>query len=314
MPRDSGQYEPNFEYEVDELVRYYKRALREIQNELRRIDLNEFQRANLNAVLSDISEILIELDETVRDWIDRNIEKASIDGIAAALVDLGIAATIADARRIVKFNRLNRELVKAVVADTYENLLAVTQNIDRRVRATVRRVTAEVLRSNFTRGISGNRANRREILANLRKELGSAIDTGIIDAAGRRWKPEVYVDMVTRTKLMEAHLEARINEGIARGAYYGRISAHGAKDACRFHEGRIVKLTADAPGDYPTMDSLRGSNQIFHPNCKHVVTILSDPALLPESVRKLAEQQARLGDAALATGKANPKETDLNLI
>jgi hypothetical protein len=313
MARDPSIYEPNFEYEVDELVRLYKQALRDIQYELNRIDLNDFQRANLNAVLSDISEILAELDETVREWIDENIEKASADGIAAALVDLGIAATMSDARRLVKFNRLNRELVRAVVADTYENLLAVTQNVDRRVRATVRRVTAEVLRSNFTRGISGRRANRREILADLRKQLGAAIDTGIIDAAGRRWKPEVYVEMVVRTKMQEAHLEARINEGISREAYYGMISSHGARDACAYHEGRIVKLTADAPGAYPTLDSLRGSNQIFHPNCRHVVTILSDPSLLPDSVRQRAKEQARIGDAALATGKPNPKDGDLNL-
>src|SRR5690606_27854204 len=104
---------------------------------------------------------------------------------------------------------------------------------------------------NLAAGINGQRTLRREILTKLRRDLGNAVDTGIIDAAGRRWKPEVYAEMLSRTKLHAVNREARINEAISRGAFYGRISTHGATDACRKYEGMIVKLVREAEGEYP---------------------------------------------------------------
>ena len=49
---------------------------------------------------------------------------------------------------------------------------------------------------------------------------------------------------------MDTYNESARNEGIDRGANYAVITSHGATDACKFHEGKIVKLVADAPGNY----------------------------------------------------------------
>ncbi|MNC62751.1 Phage minor capsid protein 2 [compost metagenome] len=137
------------------------------------------------------------------------------------------------------------------------------------------------MRANLTRGINGNRTLNADLLQRMRQTLGSAIDTGIIDAAGRRWKPEVYVEMVTRTKMNATHREATINEAVGRGAYYAVISRHGAADACRNWEGRVVKLTPDAPGEYPYVGDLP-RREIFHPNCRHVLSPIRDPKLLEQ--------------------------------
>ncbi|MDT2236643.1 hypothetical protein P7H19_10540 [Paenibacillus larvae] len=40
------------------------------------------------------------------------------------------------------------------------------------------------------------------------QELGKSLDSGIIDAAGRRWRPDTYVEMLTRTKMMNTYREA----------------------------------------------------------------------------------------------------------
>nr|WP_328285998.1 phage minor capsid protein [Brevibacillus agri] len=207
----------------------------------------------------------------------RNLPIAAADGVAAAIYALGVADTFEEARKIAKFNRMNKAMVDAVIADTQADLLAVTQNVERKVRAAVRQVTADSMRANMARGVNGRRTVSRDILDGLRMKLGDSVNTGIIDAAGRRWRPEVYVDMVTRTKTMEAHMEATINEGVAREAFYGVISRHGATDACRNWEGKVVKLVPDAPGNYPYLGDLRGGREIFHPNCKHVVTPVRKP-------------------------------------
>jgi hypothetical protein len=85
------------------------------------------------------------------------------------------------------------------------------------------------MRSNLTQGINTTDSIKRDILKNLRERLGDSIDTGIIDAAGRRWKPETYVEMVTQTKLAQTQRESAINDALGRDAYYGIISQSRSK-------------------------------------------------------------------------------------
>lgn len=267
---------PNYEKEIEELVKQYKKAVEQIKAELERLDISTLSRANSLAVLKSVSDILKDLNVESAKWVEENIPLAVRNGIGETLVALGVAETVDEALKIAKFNRVNAELVKAVISDTQADLLAVTQNVDRRVKATVRQVTAEVMRDNLSKGINGRKTMNRQTLEGLRNKLGDSVNTGIIDASGRRWKPQVYVDMVTRTKMMRATNDATINEALDRDAYYGKISSHGAKDLCRNWEGRIVKLTEEAPGDYPLIYNLP-NREIFHVNCKHTISPVRDP-------------------------------------
>ncbi|MFF2890753.1 phage minor capsid protein [Paenibacillus sp. NPDC057967] len=267
------------ERDIAELVAAYKDAVKRIRAELLSLDLTDMSRANTESALREVARILTSLNEESAAWVTQYVPESAKAGVAQAIVGLGVAETVKDAEKIAKFNRINSNMVAAAVADTQADLLAVTQNIDRRTKAVVRRVTAESIRANLTAGINGRRTISRDILTGMRRELESAIDTGIVDADGRRWKPEVYVDMVTRTKTAEASREAAVNEAIGRGAYYGVISTHGATDACSKYEGMIVKLTPDAPGDYRYIGELP-RREIFHPNCRHSVTPLREPARL----------------------------------
>ncbi|WP_276913172.1 phage minor capsid protein [Aneurinibacillus aneurinilyticus] len=272
--------EPNYEYDIQRLVTLYKRGIFDILAELNRLDLTDMQRAQILATLKNVAEILRSINEESAKWVDEVIPKVITDGIASTIVALGVVETAEEAQKIIKFNKANKALTEAVISDTQTDLLAVTQNIERRVRTTIRQVSAESLRANYAKGINGRKAISRDILTGLREQLGKSVDTGIIDAAGRRWKPEVYVDMLVRTKTTSAHMDATINEALSREAYYGRISKHGATDACRNYEGKIVKLVPDAPGPYEYIGSLRGGRLIFHPNCKHLVT----PTRIPNGI------------------------------
>lgn len=271
--------EPTYDYEVAVLVRAYRNALLAITAELSRLDLTAMSRANAKAALAEVAVILRGLNAESAEWVTKHITQAATDGVALAIVNLGAAETLEEAQKIAKFNRINREFVASAVADTQADLLAVTQNVDRRVKLAIRQATADSMRANLTRGINGNRTLNADILQRMQKTLGSAVDTGIIDAAGRRWAPEAYVKMLTRTKMAATQRESTINEAVGRGAYYGVISKHNAVDKCRQYEGMIVKLTPDAPGEYRYVGDLpRGS--IFHPNCRHIVTAIRDPKLL----------------------------------
>ncbi|WP_019241505.1 MULTISPECIES: phage minor capsid protein [Bacillus] len=267
---------PNYDYDVAQLVKLYEKAIDKIMRELERVDLDNFTRANQLATLKSIAEILEGLDSTASVWASECIEKAVKDGIISTIISLGVVKTVAEAEDIFKFNRINKEFVKAAVADTQADLLAVTQNVDKKVRATVRKVSAEVLRSNLTQGINGTQTLKRDITAELRKQLGDSLNSAIIDAAGRRWRPSKYVEVLVRTKMMEAHRESTINEGVSRGALYGVVSKHGAKDACGKWEGKVLKLTPDAPGDYTYVGDIP-RNELWHPCCKHQLTAVRKP-------------------------------------
>jgi hypothetical protein len=276
---------PTYDYEIKKLVSYYQKAIQAINDELMLLDLSAMERAQVLAIQADIASILKELDGNTSAWIAENIPIAVTDGVLRAIVGLGVVETIEEARSIVRFNRLNRELVKSAIADTQNDLLQVSQNVSRRVRTAVRQVTGEVLRSNLTRGINATASLKREIVSDLRKRLGDSLNTGIVDSVGRRWKPQVYAEMVVKTKMASAQREAAINEGVSEGAYYGVISSHGAKDMCRVWEGRVIKLVPEAPGDYPYIGNLP-RRDIFHPNCRHVVTPIRNLDYLPEDLRE----------------------------
>lgn len=269
--------QPKYDYDVAKLVRAYQIAVDDIMSELLRTDINGLSKDLAAKQLAEISGQLSALNDESAEWVKKYIPKAARNGAATAILALGTVKTMEEALKLTRFGSLNERMVKSIIADTQQDLLAVTQNIDRRVRNAVRSASATVLQRNMAAGINGHQTNKREILADLQKNLGSALQTGIIDASGRRWKPETYVDMLVRTKMMQAHNEATRNEALERGVMYATISRHGAKDACRNYEGKVVKLDSSAPGSFPTLDSLRGSKQIFHPNCKHVIVPIRNP-------------------------------------
>lgn len=303
---------PNYDYRTDKLKRAYQSAILAILRELERMDVANLTQANARAHLADIAKILAGLDKESAQWVSDNIPLAARDGVAKTLVELGVVASLDEARGVVKFNRANKALIDAAIADTQSDLLAVTQNVDRKVKSAVRRVTSEVMRSNYAGGTVGRKTITKEILEGLRKELGKSVETGIIDKIGRRWDPSVYANMLVRTKMQQTHIEATRNEAVQRGALYGIISSHGATDSCRFHEGRIIKLDPSAPGDYPTYEQLQATGQVFHVNCRHVVTALKRIDRLPSDVLDKADKQDEAGRKAIATGKRNPTNDELN--
>jgi len=264
------------ERDIETLVKAYKDAVKRIRAELLSLDLTDMSRAITEAALREVAGILRELNEESALWVAEHVPEVGRQAVAETIVMLGAAESLREAREIMTFSRMNQTLVNAVIEDTQADLFAVTQNITKRVRTVVRTVAGESMRANVVAGINGRKTISREILTKMRTELGKAVDTGIIDVAGNRWEPQVYVDMLVRTKIAATAREVRINEAVSRGVMYGRISKHGATDACRDYEGMIVKLVPEAPGDYPYIGDLP-RNKIFHPNCRHQILPVRNP-------------------------------------
>jgi hypothetical protein len=104
--------EPNYDYEISTLVNYYKDALKKIGAELNRIDLTNFDRAQLLVVQKEIKDALDELNSRTNDWAAATIPQAAEDGIIRSIIALGVANTVSEAQKIITFNRLNRDFYK----------------------------------------------------------------------------------------------------------------------------------------------------------------------------------------------------------
>jgi hypothetical protein len=279
---------------VDELVRFYRDAMERLTLRLQAAVSAEkaLTAAKAKALLREIDGILRKLDTDAAAWIDANIPQMYAHGQATSLVTLGEAATIGAGLEVV-FNvgLVNEERVRYIVQDAHDDLLAATQNVSRQIKAQVRDIVAQQ-----TRAAALSTENERSVMKRVTANLHEA-NIAIIDKAGRRWKLEDYARVVVRTKLGEAHREGAIEKGVAEGFDLARISAHGAKDACRNFEGALVSMTGKTRG-YRTVAELRASGLVFHPFCGHSIHPCN-PRLLPDSVRQQAEEKAAQVDEAL---------------
>lgn len=263
---------PTYEYNVAVLRGYYEEALNDISNELLRLDISNFERSQAKSTELEIKRIISELDGKAIEWVAINIPVAALDGVALSLVSLGFAQTMQEARATARFSRLNKDFIKTAIADTQEDLLQVTKHMEPNLIGSIRSATAETVRSNLTRGINGTQTLKRDLL----DRLDAATKSGIIYADGTVQKPEVYAEMVVRTKMAETQRKTAVNDAIDRDVYYGVISRHNAIDDCAKWEGKVVRLVAKAPGKYPLIDELP-KREIFHPNCRHTITPIRKP-------------------------------------
>jgi hypothetical protein len=291
MARNALIPRPEYEADVAKLTRLYEQAFQNLRRELMNTPVDSMSKTQLDAAVRDMASITKRLNIDTASWAKNYIPKAARDGVATARASIGLAPSFATARGSTSFSGLNKRMTEAVMGDLQNDLLQVTQNVDRRVRQAVRSATAEVMRTNMAQGKNGLRTNKAALMNDLRNRLGNTLDTGIIDAAGRRWNPNTYVDMVVRTKMMEANTQGTINEALERGVLYGRVSVHHASDACSKWEGKILKLVPDAPGDFPTVDEARASREIFHPRCGHLVLPERNPPELDELTPEPAVEQ-----------------------
>ena len=286
MPKFREAPRPDYEYDIRKLTREYERALKSVQAELNTLFLSDFERAQIVAVEANIKQTLADLRKYGDRWARVTLTKSATEGVASTIYSLGLVETYEEAVKIARFNAINKPFVEAIIADTQADLLAVTQNVERKTRAAIRQATGDVLRAKTAAGINGTQSLQQALTKEIRGKLGSAADTAIVDAAGRKWKLKNYTEMLARTKSLEAHKEATRNEAIGEGVRYAVISRHGATDACSRWEGRVIALTYDAPGNYPVLDELP-RNEIFHCNCKHVISPVRRPDRLPTDLRDL---------------------------
>lgn len=262
---------PDYRQDAEELRKHYEKALKDIQKEIANV-IGDTKKAHLLSAEANIKGILSDILKYGNEWASHSIEKSAKEGVARTLVEIGYVSTFDEAINIVKFSQTNRQLTDKAISDVQSDLLAMTNNMQRQSILAVRKATSKAVAAKLSSGINAT----RDISKAIQRELNKITDLAIIDSANRRWTVSAYSDVLARTKLMEAHKSAAIQAAVEEERFYGRISRHQAKDACRLWEGKVVKFKEDAPGDYPFIGNLP-RKEIFHPNCRHLVSAIRTP-------------------------------------
>lgn len=269
--KESDIRKPEYKYEVDALLAFFNESKIQIGELLASLQTeNNVRRATLIAYEKQIDAIIAQLNEKGVQWAEDAMTMAAQDGVADALLSLDLASTRNEALALAAFSATHEKMLFALIADTQDDILAVTQNMSNQSKKLVRGIFTEQLRA--------QRSNRSNSYAELKTRLNHAlerqkqqgVDIAVFDSRGRKWKQKDYLDMLVQTKMMHAHKEATIQRALEEGTQFGKITTHGAKDACSRWEGKIVKLDPDAPGDYPYYGDLP-NREVFHPRCRHRV-------------------------------------------
>ncbi|WP_033829101.1 phage minor capsid protein [Bacillus andreraoultii] len=301
---------PRYDRDVNEIVRIYKNAILEVILILENLSTygkeKDISRSQMTAVLAQLSVLLSQVDSEAKTWVEERIREAFIQGQAETLVAIQEAETIEDAIKLASMSALVYQALDVLIEDTFEDLLYANQKMKRETIKMVRTIVAEQMKEKAAMGQGRNTTRRAIVKALTKKEIRERFNVegnvAIVDKAGRRWKLETYAEMVTRTKMLQAHVEGTRIEALERGVDLAIISSHNADDACRKFEGQIISMNGLTEG-FMTYDELRRSNLIFHPNCRHKITPIRDINLLPEAVRRKFERGRKEAERALKSAK-----------
>ena len=136
-------------------------------------------------------------------------------------------------------------------------------------------------------------ASMREMSKELKSRIvGPRPDWKFVDKSGRRWKPDNYFTMVTRTTVAtvnrEAYLDAGTDAGVELYEVAGGPPTIAPPDPCWDWFGKILSVTGGQ--GYPTIGEAE-SDGLFHPNCIHYLA-----AVLPEEVEDAKRREQIVDD------------------
>jgi hypothetical protein len=286
---------PTYTREVDKLEKTYRKALTKIVKQLEKVDPQDLLHQSIyESQIQQLAFLIRELNGEAQKWIEETLTDAFQYSQASAMVTMGLAGSLVEAKGKHTFSLMSQQRLEAIISDTFTDVLKAHSIMEESMKQLVRDVQAEVLRTNVAmqRGTVTSAKDMRSALLKegFSKSLVEESWKGITDAGGKRWDLTTYTKMVARTKLQQTQLEGATQMALENESDLAVISSHGAKDACRSYEGVIVSLTGRTWG-YMTLAEARGSGLIFHPNCQHSVHPIGDIEALPKKVKDKADRQ-----------------------
>ena len=117
---------------------------------------------------------------------------------------------------------------------------------------------------------------QKEVSATLLDRLlASDSQFKFVDAKNRVWNTNAYVEMLSRTTLLNAGRETYLDTCAEKGKDVVRITVSGnACPKCAEWENRLVSISGKTKGLPTLQNAIDGG--LFHPNCTHSTVAVGD--------------------------------------
>ena len=258
-------------------------------------------------VLAEVRVIIADLSNKVVEMATEKVTEAYKEGVKYSRESLTGDKQPDDIDEI-ELNKDHVSRLDKMITQTQEDLLKATGNTEENIKRLVRQVVSREISGTGLSGQAGKVSNMsKRIEEQLRKQfIENGIknaDIAIIDKAKRKWKLKTYSEMVARTKMNMAYIEAVREEALQDGSDLAIISTKpDTKDACLNYEGMVISLNGKSEG-YLTYDQIRSTKLCFHPNCGHFVRPAGGIDWVPRKQLEKHEKQMKKYNQAKDTLK-----------
>lgn len=269
--------------------------LADLEEDITTSTYTSIERTVINSMAGGFYSIVIRMgDKDLNKVIDNGkIGKSPYEEVLfeMAVAKAGGKLTADTAKEVIARSGIHSPQALRIFNDTYLDLLMATNNTSNQIKRIIREVSSEVLQ------LQGLLAKNNKELSKLLierlseesifKRLTEEGLLGIIDAGGKRWQLDTYSKMVVNTKITDAHLQATKQVGQEIGVDLAIISYNASTvDECLSWEGVVVSVNGLTPG-YPSLDAAIATNEVFHPNCRHHISLVN-------SFSDLTDEQQRV--------------------
>ena len=250
----------------------------------------------LNALNSQISDgtkqkVLVELrthvsatDIEVRNWLVKGISTSYVLGANLAVKELKSISfkTVAGMPPLTSISvellqsalylKPHLQAVNALLSSAYLDFGNTMTGYVRGAENILNDALKRQIRSTIAEGrLEGSSV--ADIKKIVKSTIGDRGFTVLLDRGGREWSLGNYSEMITRTHLIKANVEATINRASDFDVDIVEISSHGADDAlCVDEEGKIYSIS----GKSENYEPLDGHEPPYHPACRHTCFLRPD--------------------------------------
>jgi len=264
----------DFDKGLDDLIKIYENAQQKIIEEIKRKNLQKGSEKDL--LLRQVKTILTDLYNPTEAFLKTNIEKEKKDGIKES--DL-----ILDKVDSANFSILNPETTKLIVSyfdenekQSYSQVKEALSNAYKSLNTVLNQSTKEaklqVLKDIASGQIQGKGAKAIERI------LIQKIEEGKIKGYNN-YELKSVIKTTVQSTLINSRAGAIVQRAIDRGQDLLQVSTHkNPSPMCASHQGQIVSISGTNP-NYNKLSSIlfngtyRAGSGIFHPNCRHSLTI-----------------------------------------
>jgi hypothetical protein len=261
----------------EQLVEIYRDAQKALKAQLQDAALTDFQSFRIREQLAQINAIVEGLNADVKDALP-----GVIDAYYEYGADLGTAALRAQGVKVAALNmgnRIHTAAVQAVAEQMVQDLAGTNAAIEATSKRILRQtqqnlITEHQLNKTIATGITKGET-RRQTSAKLTQQLREQLkDEQFVTINGRKYTPEYYAELVTRTRTREAVTKGAETRGLEYGINEFQVSIHDNPcPKCAPFQGKVYSVGGES--EFPEATA----RPPFHPHCFAPQTMVAAPGM-----------------------------------